>query len=344
MWEDGPGMLTSRYQAASVSRDGMLWMLGGRDGSNILQDNEVLFYPGSFEEDSYEHKSWQWANKNMKNKEVWSSGVPEAMKLLPMPLTGHCAVDINTRYVLVIGGGTTQVDDNGNFIMNSEPEPSNHIHLYDFEKKMWSSTYENAETRSKSLTPMSLPRMNHACIKFKENGRTKIMIAGGVTKLSENAYELTNTAEIYDFNDSSWKFAADIPKSITGSRFIKVYGRPTLVGRYGSERQCALSRYTLKDIWTQLPINLLHGRSDFQLLEDMPKTVTIFPNMNSKFTKTNPGYCGTHKWRNVFGSIESGKKAIFRTNMQIHPWIQLDLGTELMVVLVSHHAPSQYSV
>ena len=134
-------MLTGRYQAVSVSRPGLVWMLGGRDGSEILMDNEILLYPASFEGSTFEQKSWQWAHKKMKNKEVWNSGVPEAMKKLPIPLTGHCAVDINTRYVLVFGGGTTMVDDKGNFIMNSEPEPTNHLHLYDFEKNVWHSTY-----------------------------------------------------------------------------------------------------------------------------------------------------------------------------------------------------------
>ena len=329
-------MMTSRYQAASVTRAGLVWMLGGRDGSEILMDNEILLYPAAFERNTFQQSSWEWAHKNIKNKEVWNSGVPEAMKRLPIPLTGHCVVDINTRYVLVIGGGTTLVDEKGNFIMNSEPEPTNHLHLYDFDKNVWHSTYDDDGTGKKHLTPMTLPRMNHACLKFVENGKIKIMLAGGVTKTSENAYELTNTAEVYDFDDSSWIFAADIPKFVTGSKLIEVSGRPTLVGRYGSERQCVMSLYTEKDVWTQLPINLIHGRSDFQLLSSLPRTVTVFPHMNSKFTKYNPGVCGTNNWRNVFGSIERGRKAIFRTNMQIHPWIQLDLGSELMVVIVSN--------
>ena len=53
---------------------------------------------------------------------------------------------------------------------------------------------------------------------------------------------------------------------------------------------------TEKDVWTQLPVNLLHGRSDFQLLSSLPRTVIVFPHMNSKFTKYNPGDCGTYNW------------------------------------------------
>ena len=40
-----------------------------------------------------------------------------------------------------------------------------------------------------------------------EDGKIKIMLAGGITKTSDNAFELTNTAEVYDFEDSSWIFA-----------------------------------------------------------------------------------------------------------------------------------------
>ena len=138
--------------------------------------------------------------------------------------------------------------------------------------------------------------------------------------------------KVQNYEDPAWKFAADIPKIVTGSKLIEVSGRP---GRYGSEKQCVMSRYTEEDAWTPLPVSLLHGRSDFQLLKNMPRVITVFPYINSKFTKFNPGKCGTYNWRSVFGSVEKGKKAISRTDTQISPWIQLDLGHELLVVLVS---------
>ena len=56
--------------------------------------------------------------------------------------------------------------------------------------------------------------------------------------------------------------------------------------------------------------------------------------MSSARTQINPGDCATQNWYNVLGLIEGGKKAIFRTNAQIEPWIQLDLHAELFVVLV----------
>ena len=128
----------------------------------------------------------------MTDGEAWSAGVPDAMKMLPMPLTGHCAVSIGERFVLVFGGGTNQKDAAGKFIPNSEPKPSNHIHLEDFEDEKWHSTSEN----DKQLNQINVPRVNHACIQYKEMGKIKIIIAGGVAKGPESAYEITKSAEL----------------------------------------------------------------------------------------------------------------------------------------------------
>ena len=309
-------------------------MLGGRDGSTILQDNEVLFYPARFDNKNYELNNWEWAHRKMKNMEVWSNGVPETMKKLPIPLTGHCAVKIDTRFILVIGGGTNKFAEE-KFLANSKPEPTNHIHLYDFDKRKWDSTFVDGNMEVKKIGQMNIPRMNHACLLFEEGGRKKIMVAGGVTKTYNDHNQLTNSAEIFDVQDFSWIVGADIPKFVTGSKFIDIDGRPTLVGRYGVERQQIILRYTKEHVWTELPVRLLHGRSDFQLLTNVPKIISVFPIMNSKLTKINPGKCATNNWQNVFGSVEKGKKAIFRTNALLEPWIQLDLGQEMNVVLVS---------
>lgn len=56
--------------------------------------------------------------------------------------------------------------------------------------------------------------------------------------------------------------------------------------------------------------------------------------MSSAKTKINPGSCATQNWYHILGLVENGKKAIFRTNAQIEPWIQLDLHNELFVVVV----------
>ena len=54
-------MLFARQRAASLVWNGMIWMLGGREGSKILQHNEVMMYPGIY--NGTNHKSWKWMNK-----------------------------------------------------------------------------------------------------------------------------------------------------------------------------------------------------------------------------------------------------------------------------------------
>ena len=60
-WAQGPKMLFARQRAASLQRNGMIWMLGGREGSTILKDNEVLMYPGTY--NGTNHKMWMWMHK-----------------------------------------------------------------------------------------------------------------------------------------------------------------------------------------------------------------------------------------------------------------------------------------
>ena len=145
---------------------------------------------------------------------------------------------------------------------------------------------------------------------------------------------MEKTVEIFDFDTFGWIFATDLPKAVTGSKLIVVSGQPTLVGRYGEERQQKMLRYSEVEEWEELPVKLLSGRSDFQILNNIQRLVTVNPLMSSHSTLINPGSCGTYNWRNVFGMVENGKKAIFRTNSQVEPWIQLDLGHELLVVIV----------
>merc|ERR1712130_1008631 len=129
-------MLYPRYQSTtSRVREGQVWMLGGRSGSTILQDDEVLQFP-SRAGDSWSLKKWVWAHKKMKYIEVWNNAVPNGMKLLPMPLAGHCSVDMDDL-VLVIGGGTNEMKEDGTFVHNSGPIPTNHIHLYDKTTDQW---------------------------------------------------------------------------------------------------------------------------------------------------------------------------------------------------------------
>ena len=60
-WAPGPKMLFARQRAASLQRNGIIWMLGGRQGSTILKDNELMIYPGNY--NGTNHKMWMWMHK-----------------------------------------------------------------------------------------------------------------------------------------------------------------------------------------------------------------------------------------------------------------------------------------
>ena len=60
-------------------------------------------------------------------------------------------------------------------------------------------------------------------------------------------------------------------------------------------------------------------------MDNIPSEVAVFPRMSSPFTRINYGMCATSEWHNVFGLVENGKKAVFRTNRMIEPW---KLGSE----------------
>lgn len=60
-WELGPTMSQPRHRAATLLRNGVLWMLGGRDGSAILDTNEVIMFPGQY--NALDIKHWSWMHK-----------------------------------------------------------------------------------------------------------------------------------------------------------------------------------------------------------------------------------------------------------------------------------------
>ena len=82
-------MLKGRFEAVAVSLPGpsagsaggtlqhpggQVWMTGGREGSNILQNNEVLQYPAVYSNTGttpgYTLKKWLWSNEKAKATEV----------------------------------------------------------------------------------------------------------------------------------------------------------------------------------------------------------------------------------------------------------------------------------
>ena len=65
---------------------------------------------------------------------------------------------------------------------------------------------------------MTLGRMNHGCVAYTEAGRTKIMVAGGVTRLGTSGEEtvVTTSVEVMDWQTKTWTLARDLPRRLTG--------------------------------------------------------------------------------------------------------------------------------
>ena len=112
--------------------------------------------------------------------------------------------------------------------------------------------------------------------------------------------------------------------------------RPALVGRYGGEEQNRILRLTTDTrVWRTLPYKMDNGKSDFSVLSlEEVAGVSVNPDTNSRMTKMNPGNCGTKNWRDQLNKVVQGKKVVWRTNSQQHPWIQFDLSEEFEVVKV----------
>ena len=103
----------------------------------------------------------------------------------------------------------------------------------------------------------------------------------------------------------------------------------------------------MSQLWETLETKLPDGgKRDFSVLKLPPnfkRGVPLNPNMNSGLTKINPGSCRTPDWRNKFNLVSGGKKVVWRTNVAIHAWVQLDLRASVRVVKVSEKVISLYS-
>lgn len=90
----------------------------------------------------------------------------------------------------------------------------------------------------------------------------------------------------------TWRRGMELPEVVTGTSLIMVNGRPALVGRYGNENQRKILRYKENgeivvlfmfcantpqsfspDSWENVPAQLVDGRSDYQIVRGIPKTV-----------------------------------------------------------------------
>lgn len=202
----------------------------------------------------------------MMNTQIWNNVVPDGMKELPIPLSGHCSVMINSNKVLIIGGETTDGVNEEWLDRYSAHHVTDHVHIYKFSTDKWYSTAGDANMNGKVLNKLIFPRQNHDCIKYSEGGKQKILAVGGVSAIEDTNHKIEDTAEILDLDTLKWKLARPIPRKVTGSKLILVDGRPTIIGAYGDANQDIIITYTQDDNWIDLPVRLLKGRSDFMVI------------------------------------------------------------------------------
>ena len=88
--------------------------------------------------------------------------------------------------------------------------------------------------------------MNHACLTYMENGRRKIMVAGGVIKTSSGQNTVTNTVEVLDWNTKLWKYDRATPRRMTGRGRVNHLNHFSCFPRF----QADISEAETHDYWT----------------------------------------------------------------------------------------------
>ena len=98
-------------------------------------------------------------------------------------------------------------------------------------------------------------------------------------------------------------------------------------------------RYEPKKFWTELLIKPSYGRSDFQIVPDLPPTLSAEIMVFSRMSRINPGLAGCElnkrNWRKSLNSYLNGKKITFVTPQQKNPWIQLNLKRPMEILAVT---------
>jgi hypothetical protein len=185
-WLASPiGLLSARSNAASVTlADGRVWVLGGAGSSKVLQTTEII--------------------------ETDESGIVKITQGadLPEPLMGHCAAQLSTSQVMVIGGYSTVQNDYSASAL-----------VYDFGSDQWSKIVGSGA------------RMDAACFNVNFGGSQKVLMAGGWSNLA-----LSDTA-VFSANDRKWEFlngtgsaSTPLPVPLRSSALVERNTKSILLG------------------------------------------------------------------------------------------------------------------
>ena len=117
-----------------------------------------------------------------------------------------------------------KLEDDGTYSVKpmTGPVPSEHVHTYNLNNEVWSTTFPGQTITSSTMNPMKIARMNHGCVSYNEGG-LKIMVAGGVIKTSSGQFEVTDTVEVMNWGTKTWRTERSLPRRFTGISLIDWY-------------------------------------------------------------------------------------------------------------------------
>jgi hypothetical protein len=222
-WGSSASMNSVRVTAAAAKlKDGKLLVTGGYD--------ESISYLNSAE---------------MLTAEGWEINIPS----LPVTISYHCMVTINSTTVMVIGGW-----QNGY---------SGKTFYFTFGEESWT---EGPELKNK--------RKDHSCGRIRRNKESQemsIIVAGGWGDYSRSSYgggpSLLSSVEILDEGFNEWQTGLELPFGIYGSQMVEDQnGEVVLIGGQISSGRNLDNLYQLPHggqdaVWNKMEQKMNTGRS-----------------------------------------------------------------------------------
>jgi hypothetical protein len=192
-----------------------------------LQDGKLLVTGGFNGSDS------DLNNAEMLTEEGWENNIPS----LPVTISYHCMVTVNSTTVMAIGGS-----QNGSYY-------SGKTFYFTFGEESWT---EGPELKNK--------RRNHSCGKIrrdKESQEMSIIVAGG-----EDGSSYLSSVEILDEGSNEWQTGPKLPFGIESSQMVKdKNGGVVLIGGLGNlDTLYQLPHGGQDAVWTEMEQKMKTGR------------------------------------------------------------------------------------
>ncbi len=213
-WVSSASMNSVRaYAAASQLKDGKLLVTGGYDASGSDTNSAEML-----------------------TEEGWESNIPS----LPVTISFHCMVTVNSTTVMVIGG-----NQNG-------PYYSGKTFYFTFGEEIWN---EGPELKNK--------RFDHNCGKIrrdKDSQELSIIVAGGY----DDSY--LSSVEILDEGSNEWQTGPELPFGIDNSQLVEDQnGGVVLIGGYSPSVGTLDTLFQLPHggqdaVWTKMEQKVKIGR------------------------------------------------------------------------------------